>query len=152
MTTFDELSSFMSQEPVLQDLDENGIKAVILTLMLIVQADGQVLDDELNEFEVQLFELPWMKDRPAIFKPYISQAATRAQDAVSNHTTQDVFDEIAGELTPPNIREKVLHMAAFIAGSDEDVHDNERHLLQQLAHAFDLPSDKVTSALQTADV
>lgn len=130
------LAGQMRGDPVLKDLDEEQVEAVIQVLALAVYADAEVGLMEKTEFDDMMVKLPWMEDKETKVETLTKRAMARAKEARADDAIREMAGEAATRLGEPAVRERVYRMAATIACVDLHLHPDESRVLKHLAEAF----------------
>ena len=138
MASWQELADELKTDPILKDLSEAQVEAVIDVLVLAVHSKGSKSFMEEAELEHMLFELPWIKDKEDKVEAHIKEQSAKVEAAESDDALRDFAKAAATELEGSEVREKVYTMATTLAGADMEIHPAEQKVLNMIADEFEI--------------
>jgi uncharacterized tellurite resistance protein B-like protein len=110
-------------------------EAVIELLLLVMIADRHISEDELDEIRNISDDSGW-ESSTFSFDQYLGQAMAKVRDAVADHATDSLLDDIDARITSTVLRHSLFSAARDVAGVDHDIAPEEESLLGQVAVRF----------------
>lgn len=145
MSAWQQLADELSTDAILRGIDEAQGHLIIDILTSIVHADDRVSFLERTELEHLLFEMPWTHGKQSEVDTYIEEAVERASGDGGTDRAERfgaLAKDAAGAFGETRLREKVFQMAATIASADLHIHETEQAMLDVLAAAFELMTER----------
>ena len=110
-------------------------EAVVELLLLVMVADRHITEEELDEIRVISDDSGW--ESPTFsFDQYLGQAMAKVRSSITDHTTDDLLDDIDARVTNTVLRQSLFSAARDVAGIDHDIAPEEESLLGQVAVRF----------------
>lgn len=135
-TTWHQMAEGMSNDPALQNLADEQVKAIVEALAFTIHADNKVAPLEVAGFNHLLFDLPWLEGRHELIRDHVPVAAQRARTTQQQMEGESHAEDIAQRLVSPAVMEKVFIMAASLAQVDMKLDPAENLALSRLGEAF----------------
>ena len=110
-------------------------EAVIELLLLVMIADRHISEDELDEIRNISDDSGW-ESSTFSFDQYLGQAMAKVRDAVADHATDSLLDDIDARIASTVLRHSLFSAARDVAGVDHDIAPEEESLLGQVAVRF----------------
>lgn len=126
----------MSEREFVLELDEPAVTALVETMFLAAEADGDVADDELDQLassieRVTSGAVPLARARDLI---------ATARDALARSDRATRLAQVKAALTPPQ-RKHALLLAIQVTVADGKIRTSERELILETAEALDIDGD-----------
>jgi uncharacterized tellurite resistance protein B-like protein len=110
-------------------------EAVIELLLLVMIADRHISEDELDQIRTISDDSGW-ETATFSFDQYLGQAMAKVRDAVAEHGTDALLDDIDERIASTVLRHSLFSAARDVAGIDHDIAPEEESLLGQVAVRF----------------
>jgi uncharacterized tellurite resistance protein B-like protein len=110
-------------------------EAVIELLLLVMVADRHITDEELDEIRNISDDSGW-ESSTFSFDQYLGQAMAKVREAVADHKTETLLDDIDERIVSTVLRSSLFSAARDVAGVDHDIAAEEESLLGQVAARF----------------
>ncbi len=149
------LTDYLDQDPThheeLLRLDEGQIEALLDVVALAIYADGVIAVEEIEVFEEVARELPGLRDLSETeLDARLHRARGHLQAITDPASASASLTGIAERLGDAPAREAAFGLAALIALSDGAVVRSEKNVLNRLALAFEIPTDRLQSIVDSA--
>jgi uncharacterized tellurite resistance protein B-like protein len=110
-------------------------EAVIELLLLVMVADRHISEDELDEIRSISDDSGW-ESSTFSFDQYLGEAMAKVRNAVAEHKTEALLDDIDDRIASTVLRHSLFSAARDVAGVDHDIASEEESLLGQVAARF----------------
>ena len=110
-------------------------EAVIELLLLVMIADRHISGEELDEIRNISDDSGW-ESSTFSFDQYLGPAMAKVRSAVTEHTTDELLDDIDARIASTVLRQSLFSAARDVAGIDHDIAPEEESLLGQVAVRF----------------
>lgn len=135
--------SVMARQPAdfFESLDDAKFDALVETMFLSEDADGDIVPDEELTLVLALTALADTKGYEADFRANaLSTRFARLRELVASEGRQARIDSVCKRLSSVNERRGALALAVKVAAADGIIRTSERELLLELAEGLGLPS------------
>ena len=131
----------------LRQLTTNQIHAVVDMLCLVIYADNRMSALEQIEFEETLLELDWTESKEQIVRARINTSASPARYANSPEARIELVAKAVNLLghTVDDQNEGIYGLIASMAYSDLVLHRKEKELLNYIATALNIKSERAVA-------
>lgn len=129
-------------------MDDGQKVAVLEALVAGVLADGKVTPGEVRRFDEVVLSLPWGMEEP-VLSALVKGTQQRVAALKSGADVQDFVASLAGRLTSPELREKVVFTMATVMAADGNVNQLEKNVIGMFVIAFGITSER-TRAIKAA--
>lgn len=131
----------------LRDLTTNQVHAVVDMLCLVIYADNRMSALEQIEFEETLLELDWTESKEQIVRARINTASSPARYANSREARLELVSKAVKLLgqTVDDQNEGIFGLIASMAFSDLVLHRREKELLNYIADALNIASERAVA-------
>lgn len=128
---------------LVQDLGPAALEALVDTMVLAAEADGEIADEERSEMLTRLSQLTRgsaLADSVATGAP-INRFETTLQRIEAGERAA-VLEGVRQSLAPGDARKAALGLAVAIMAADGIVRTSEREVIMELAEALEIDRDE----------
>jgi hypothetical protein len=149
LSDWQDMARQVVEDPVLQGLSDDQVRAIIDVFALIIQADRQVNPAEVVGFNYLFYDLDWMSQRHEVIKGRIGEVTKKVARLLTQPGPPKAFlDELAARLTGMELRRHVFTLAVGLSAVDSRIAPEESEALQWVADVFGLDEAKRASIMQ----
>lgn len=128
---------------MLKSLESDHIEALIDTMVLAADADGEIADEERDELAERIQSLA--KGTPhegTLERPAIDEKIVATHGRIAGDERDTVLEEVKARLPAGDPRKAALGLAIAVTAADGIIRTSEREIIFELAEALEVDRDE----------